>query len=88
MYVEHKKKAKDTNIEKSEFEERYQDIIDTKKKPPPKKENEVHDTRNNAKEQVKKENAVAAKDECTLAEAEAQETERSKPTGWYSSTRA
>ena len=27
----HKKKAKNTNIEKSELEERYQEIVDTKK---------------------------------------------------------
>ena len=38
VYVEHKKKAKNTNIEVSELEERYQEIVDTiKKKPPPKK---------------------------------------------------
>ena len=38
-YVEHEHKAKNTKIEMSELEERYQEIIDTiKKKPPPKKE--------------------------------------------------
>ena len=37
MYVEHKKKAMNTNIEMSELEERYQEIVDTIKKPPPKK---------------------------------------------------
>ena len=37
VYVEHKKKAKNTNIEVSELEERYQEIVDTIKKPPPKK---------------------------------------------------
>ena len=38
VYVEHEKKAKNTNIEMSELEKRYQDIIVTiKKKPPPKK---------------------------------------------------
>ena len=35
--VEHKKKAKNTNIEKSELEERYQDIIVTIKKAAAKK---------------------------------------------------
>ena len=35
--VEHQRKAKNIYIEKSELEERYQDIIDTIKKPPQKK---------------------------------------------------
>ena len=76
--VEHKKKAKNTNIEKSELEERYQDIIDTIKKAATKKENEVHDTRNNAKDQVERKNAAAAAEaESTLVDVVAQETERS-----------
>ena len=29
VFVEHKKKAKNTNIEVSELEERYQEIVDT-----------------------------------------------------------
>ena len=38
-HVEHEQKAKNTNIEMSELEERYQEIVDqNKKKPPPKKE--------------------------------------------------
>ena len=77
MNVEHKKKAKNTNIEKSELEERYQDIIDTIKKAAAQKENEVHDARNNAKDQVERKNAAAAAEpESTLVGAEAQETER------------
>ena len=32
VYVEHKKKANNTNIEVSELEERYQEIVDTIKK--------------------------------------------------------
>ena len=44
VYVEHKKKAKNTNIEMSEIEERYQDIVVTIKKAAAKKENEAHDT--------------------------------------------
>ena len=72
--VEHKRKAKNTNIEKSELEERYQDIIVTiKKKAAAKKENEVHDTRNNAKDQMGRKNAAAtAEAESTHTEAEAQ----------------
>ena len=74
--VEHKKKAKNTNIEKSELEERYQEIIDTVKKAAAKKENEVHDTRNNAKDQVERKNAAAAAEAESTLDAEAQETER------------
>ena len=38
VYVEHEEKARNTNIEMSVLEKRYQDIIVTiKKKPPPKK---------------------------------------------------
>ena len=48
-----------------------------KKKAAAKKENEVHDTRNNAKDQVERENAAAAAEaESTLVEAVAQEIER------------
>ena len=92
--VEHKKKAKNTNIEKSELEERYQDIIDTIKKAAAQKENEVHDTRNNAKYQVERKNAAAAEADSTLVGAVAQETERrsmkrsskaENQRGWYSS---
>ena len=36
-YVEHVQQEKNTNIEMTELEERYQDIVDTIKKPPPKK---------------------------------------------------
>ena len=45
------------------------------KKPPPKK-NAVHDTRNNVKDPVERENTAAAEVESTLAEAVAQEIER------------
>ena len=49
----------------------------TLKKAAAKKENEVHDTRNNAKDQVERENAAAAAEaESTLVEAVAQEIER------------
>ena len=57
----------------SELEERYQEIVDSIKKGAARKGNEVHDTRHNAKEQVKRENAAAAEAESTLA---AQEIER------------
>ena len=56
----------------SELEERYQEIVDTKKTAA-KKGNEVHDTRNNAKDQVERENAAAAEAESTRTEAVAQE---------------
>ena len=75
--VEHKRKAKNINIEKSELEERYQDIVVKKKKAAAKKENEIHDTRNNAKDQMERKNAAAAAEaESTHVDAEAQETER------------
>ena len=48
----------------------------TQKKAAAIKGNEVHDTRNNAKDQVKRKSAAAAEAESTLAEAEAQEIER------------
>ena len=75
--VEHTKKDKNIIFEKSELEERYQDIIVTLKKAAAKKENEVHDTRNNSKDQVERQNAAAAAEaESTFAETVAQETER------------
>ena len=49
-----------TNTEMSEVEEGYQEIVETIQKAAAKKENEVHDTRNNAKDQVERENADAA----------------------------
>ena len=52
----------------SELEERYQEIVDTIKKAAVKKGNEVHDTRNNAKNQAERENATAADAESTLAQ--------------------
>ena len=72
-YVEHE--PKNINIEVSELEERYHEIVDITKTAA-RKGNEKHDTRNNAKEQVKKEKSAAAKDGSTIAEAEAQGTER------------
>ena len=72
-YNEHKQTEKNINIEMSELEERYQEIVDTIKKAAAKKGNEVHDTRNNKKDQVERENAAAAEAESTLTEAEAQE---------------
>ena len=73
-YVEHEQKEKNTNIEMSELAERYQEIVDTKKAAA-QKGNEVHDTRNNAKDQVERENAAAAEAESTHTEAEAQDIE-------------
>ena len=76
MNVEHKKKAKNTNIEKSELGKDIKISLSQQKKPPP-KENEVHDTRNNAKDQMERKNAAAAAEaESTLVNAVAQETER------------
>ena len=57
----------------SELEEKYQEIVATIKKPPPKKEMKHNDTRNNAKDQVERENAAAAEAESTHTEAVAQE---------------
>ena len=68
-YVEHVQKEKNTNIEMTEFEERYQEIVDTIKKPPPKKK---YMTRNNVKDQVERENTAAAEAEDSHTEAEAQ----------------
>ena len=75
-----KEKAKNTNIEKSELSrKRYQDIIITMKKVVVKKENEVHDTRNNAKDQMERKNvAAAAEAESTLVDAEAQRDRKKK----------
>ena len=56
--------------------EKYQEIVDTIKKAVATKGNEAHDTRKNAKAQVKRENAAAAEANRTLQETEAQEIER------------
>ena len=57
-------------------EKRYQDIIVTIKKAAAKKENEVHDTRNNPKDQMGRKNAAAALEaESTLVDTVALETE-------------
>ena len=53
-YVEHEQKANNTIIEMFELEARYQEIVDTIKKAAAKKGNEVHDTVNNAKDQVER----------------------------------
>ena len=59
----------------SELEEKYQEML-TQKKAAAKKGNEVHDTENNAKDQVERENAAAAAEtESSLVEAVAQEIE-------------
>ena len=80
--IEETKKDKNINIENPELEERYQDIIVTIKKAAAKKENEAHDTRNNAKDRMEMERknaAAAAEAESTFVETVAQETEgRSK----------
>ena len=69
--------AKSISIEMPELEKRYQEIVETiKKKPPPQKEMRHYDTRKDAKAQVKRENAAAAKANRTLEEAEVQEIER------------
>ena len=69
-----RKKAKKNNIEMSELEKRYQDIIVTIKKSRRQKRKDAHDTRNDAKN-----TAAAAEAESTLVENVAQETEgRSK----------
>ena len=77
VYVEHEEKAKNTNIETSELEKRYQDIIVTiKKKPPPKKKTKhMNDTRNDAKDKMEKNAAAAAEAESTLVDTVAHETE-------------
>ena len=78
--IEQTKKTKNINIENPELEERCQDIIVTLEKAAAKKENEAHDTRNNAKDQMERKNAAAAAEaESTLVETVAQDTEgRSK----------
>ena len=74
MYAEHEEKAKKNNIEMSELEKRYQDIIVTKKKKAAaKKEKDAHDTRNDANN-----TAAAAEAKSTLVEKVAQETEGKK----------
>ena len=75
-YNEHKQTEKTSILKCPSSTKGYQEIVDTIKKAAARKGNEVHDTRNNAKEQVKRENAAAAEAESTLAEAEAQEIER------------
>ena len=71
MYVEHKKKAKNTNTEVSELEERYQGIVDTIKKAAAKKEKEAHDTRIDVKN-----TAAASEAGSTTVDTVAHETER------------
>ena len=74
VYAEHEEKDENNNMEMSELEKRYQDIIVTIKKAAAKKEKEAHDTRNDAKN-----TAAAAEAESTLVVNVAQETEgRSK----------
>ena len=60
----------------SEFEKRYQEIVDTMEKAAARKGNEVHDTKKNAKAQDRRENAAATEANRTLEEAEAQEIEK------------
>ena len=60
----------------SEFEKRYQEIVDTMEKAAARKGNEVHDTKKNAKAQERRENAAATEANRTLEEAEAQEIEK------------
>ena len=76
-YVKHVRKEKNTNIEMTELEERYQEIVDTINKPPPKKKMKYMTQEINAKDQMERKNAAAAAAaESTLVDAEAQETER------------
>ena len=56
--------------------EKYQEIVETIKNTAATIGNEAHDTRKDAKAQVKRENAAAAEANRTLEEAEAQESER------------
>ena len=88
IHTKNKKKKQDTigyderdqvekiSIEMPELEKRYQEVVDTLKKAAATKGNEAHDTRKNAKAQVKRENAAAAEANRTLEEAEVQEIER------------
>ena len=69
-------KQKNISIEMPEIEKRYQEIVDTLKKPPPQKEMKHVTQGRTKKAQVKRENAAAAEAESTFAEAEAQEIER------------
>ena len=76
VYVQHEEKARNTNIEMSELEKRYQDIIVTIEKAAAKKENEAHDTKNDAKDKMERKNAAAAAEaESTLVVTVPQETE-------------
>ena len=65
-------KKKNTNIEMSEFEGRYQEIVDTIKKTPPKKKMKYM-TQEITRKIKSKENAAAAEAESTHTEAEAQD---------------
>ena len=75
-YVEHEQKEKHINIEVSELEERYHEIFDIINKPPPEKETKYMTQEITQKNKSKKDKAAAATNESTLAEAEAQGTER------------
>ena len=76
-YAEHERTGENINIGKPELEKRYQEIVDTIRKAAAIKGNEVHDTRNNAKAQDRRDNAAATEaNHNTLDEAEAQEIER------------
>ena len=65
VYVEHKKKAKNTNIEMSELEERYQEIVDKIKKPPPKKKKKhmTQETMQKIPQQLQEQKALLLKTE-------------------------
>ena len=67
--------AKRISVEIPELK-KYQEIVETMKKSRATKGNEAHDTRKDAKAQVKRENAAAAEANRTLEEAEVQEIER------------
>ena len=61
VYVEHEEKARNNNIEMSELEKRYQDIIVTlKKKPPPKKKKKhmTQETMQKIPQQLQKQKAL------------------------------
>ena len=64
VYAEHEEKAKKNNIEMSELEKRYQDIIVTiKKKPPPKKKKKhmTQETMQKIPQQLQKQKALLLK---------------------------
>ena len=67
--------AKSISIEMPELE-KYQEIVETIKNTAATKGNAAHDTRKDAKAQVKRENAAAAEENRTFEDAEAQEIER------------